>query len=344
MAKEPSQRFRDAETMIGALDLVIEELTADAATAMPDEPQLPEMPVGGTTLRMGAGRTGSFGAVRPGKTMMAMRPIPAAPAGGRLSPAVLIGGGVAAVVVIVVVVIFMMRGKGGKLPPPTTPKTKKAPGGVLEPPPDDPPGVHLRTIPEESSLPPDTPPLAVRPTPPDPPPPTTTKTTTPVKKVEPPPPTPPPAAGSFPVKISFRPAAEAPPPGYLVDDGSPYGPRRGGHSYGWSADHRDVVRKRGMNKDAKLDTLCHFHAGARWEIAVPNGTYDVTVCIGDAQHPSKHTLNVEGNNFWKTIDLAAGKFLTSTKTVGVRDGRLTLDQGSAVEKETRIVYVEIAVK
>jgi hypothetical protein len=50
---------------------------------------------------------------------------------------------------------------------------------------------------------------------------------------------------------------------------------------------------------------------------------------------------VESNTFWKDVDLTPNRFLTSTRTVAVRDGRLTLDQGAAVEKATRITHVEI---
>jgi len=128
---------------------------------------------------------------------------------------------------------------------------------------------------------------------------------------------------------------------YLPDIGLEYGDRGGGLSYGWSSDHTDQSRERSINPDQRLDTLIHFEDGQEWEFALPSGTYEVTASIGDPMNGSTHTLNVEGVNFWNAVPLAANAFNTKTMTVTVADGRLTLDQGSAVNKATRINYVHI---
>ncbi len=142
-------------------------------------------------------------------------------------------------------------------------------------------------------------------------------------------------------KINFQVAGAAIPAGYLADTGAVYGPRSGGQSYGWNFDHSDFTRERDEHPDQRLDTLCHFHAGGIWELALPNGSYSVTVSVGDPHHDSVHTINVEGRNFWKARGLAAGQFLLSTQIVTVSDGRLTIDQGAGSEKSTRINYVEV---
>jgi hypothetical protein len=152
---------------------------------------------------------------------------------------------------------------------------------------------------------------------------------------------PPPPATGFPIKINFQPAEAATPAGYLADTGATFG-ARSGQSYGWNVSHADVTRDRDATADQRLDTLCHFHEGGAWEIAVPNGTYNVLVSVGDGAVSSSHTINVEGVSYWNALPLDVGQFRNTTKSVTVNDGRLTIDQGDADEKSTRINYVEIS--
>lgn len=128
--------------------------------------------------------------------------------------------------------------------------------------------------------------------------------------------------------------------GYLPDYGAMFG-SRSGQSYGWNVDHSDTTRDRGMLSNQLLDTLVHFHEGGKWEIAVPNGPHRVTVGIGDPGFSSSYTLNVEGVSFWNATSLGASEFVQATKVVTVSDGRLTLDQGSAPDKATRLNYIVI---
>lgn len=147
--------------------------------------------------------------------------------------------------------------------------------------------------------------------------------------------------------VNFQLAATPAPARYLVDGGAVFGPRGGGLSYGWSTDHTDQARTRidvetgnFANPDVRLTTLVHFEAGQRWEFALPNGQYQVTAAIGDPEFDSIYTLNVEGVNYWNAVPLS-GSSLQMTSTVTVNDGRLTLDQGAAGEKATRINFVHI---
>jgi glucose/arabinose dehydrogenase len=136
-------------------------------------------------------------------------------------------------------------------------------------------------------------------------------------------------------------AGAAVPNRYLPDTGLVFGDRGDGLSYGWSSDHTDVSRDRGINPDQRLDTLIHFHAGQKWEFALPIGQYDVTVSIGDPQFSSTYTINAEGVNYWNAVALSPGGFLTATHQVTVSDGRLTIDQGAAGEIASRINFVQI---
>jgi glucose/arabinose dehydrogenase len=128
---------------------------------------------------------------------------------------------------------------------------------------------------------------------------------------------------------------------YIRDVGAVFGDRGNGLSFGWSVNHSDVSRARGLNPDLRLDTLIHFHAGAIWEMALPNGIYEVTAAVGDpANNDGLHTLNVEGVNFWNAVP-DGDDALTKTMQVTVSDGRLTLDQGASADKATRINFVHI---
>jgi hypothetical protein len=143
-------------------------------------------------------------------------------------------------------------------------------------------------------------------------------------------------------RINFQLGGTTPiPAGYTPDTGQLFGARGGGLSFGWNIDHTDVTRDRNLNADQRLDTLCHFHAGGQWEIAVPNGSYSVLVSIGDPQFSSTHTLIIEGTSAFNAVTLAANQFQSATRTISVSDGRLTLTQGGAADKATRINYVEI---
>ncbi len=135
---------------------------------------------------------------------------------------------------------------------------------------------------------------------------------------------------------------EAPVPnGYQRDVGALYGDRGNGLNYGWTSDHTDVSRDRGLLADQRLDTLIHFHQSQSWELAVPNGTYEVTAVVGDpAFDDGVHTLNVEGINFFNAVNDTSVP-MSQTMQVTVADGRLTLDQGTAAEKATRINYIHV---
>jgi len=143
------------------------------------------------------------------------------------------------------------------------------------------------------------------------------------------------------LKINFQHPDAATPSGYLADSGRVYGDRGNSRTYGWSSDHTDLGRDHGINSDQLLDTHMHFQEGATWEVSLPNGVYEVTASVGDARFSSTHTLNVEGVSFFSAQQLSANEFARTTATVTVSDGRLTLDQGSAARKATRINYLEI---
>lgn len=160
------------------------------------------------------------------------------------------------------------------------------------------------------------------------------------------------------VKINFQPNT-AVPAGYVKDSGEAYDATRG---YGWvrqdslsSATHTPLnitayARDRNRtNIDQRLDTLLHMQypntPAAAWEYAVPNGTYSVTVSVGDAPnnsrvYDSQHTIRVEGvtaiNGFQGS---ATQEYQLATVKVNVTDGKLTVDAIGG--SNTKINYLDI---
>jgi len=64
-----------------------------------------------------------------------------------------------------------------------------------------------------------------------------------------------------------------------------------------------------------------------WQAQVTNGSYDVTVSVGDGIYlDSKHSINAEGvSAIAGFVPTSAAKFKSATITVSVVDGFLTID-------------------
>ncbi|MEU8819055.1 Ig-like domain-containing protein [Actinoplanes sp. NPDC048796] len=159
-------------------------------------------------------------------------------------------------------------------------------------------------------------------------------------------------------RVNFQPAGSAAPAGYVADTGAGFDAGRG---YGWvrrgTAEALDLARNtrdRGRaGVDSRLDTIVHMQYGdvggangvlteGAWEYAVADGTYQVTVSVGDqAPYDSRHTVRVEGvpavDGF---VSTAGAEFRAATVAVAVTDGRLTVDAVGGVN--TKLNYVDIA--
>src|SRR5215218_7569242 len=169
------------------------------------------------------------------------------------------------------------------------------------------------------------------------------------------------AAAGVPVKVNFQPAAAPVPTGYSADSGAPYSDAAGS---GWvteaslgSATHAPVdvranTRDRNVSSDQRYDTMIHMQYAATGsgvstpaarEYSLPNGTYTVSVAVGDAgdYFDSTHRINVEGTTFVAGfVPTAAAHFADATGTVTVADGRLTVDAIGGTN--TKLDFVEIS--
>lgn len=159
----------------------------------------------------------------------------------------------------------------------------------------------------------------------------------------------------FPIDVDFGTSASVPAAGYQLDAGAPFGPKQGSYTYGWvdagtgtpldvSAGARQ--RTSTLTTDPRQLSLIQMQSGSvpvpmAWELAVPVGTYQVTVGVGDAAAlDSSHTVEVENsvavNGFRPT---STNRFAAGTVTVNVIDGRLTVTPLGGIN--TKITYLEV---
>lgn len=156
------------------------------------------------------------------------------------------------------------------------------------------------------------------------------------------------------IKINFQTSSASVPTGYVKDSGEGYNATRG---YGWvksgthtPLDYSLYARERNRSGvDQRLDTLLHMQyagaAAAAWEYAVPNGTYSVTVSVGDQPkaggvYDSSNTIRVENKTLIDHFQATAKEeYHLATATVNVTDGRLTVDAVGG--SNTKINYLEI---
>jgi len=171
------------------------------------------------------------------------------------------------------------------------------------------------------------------------------------------------------LKFNFQPASSPVPSGYQVDSGGAWSDVAG---FGWvrqdslgSASHVPLdispnTRDRNVESDQRLDTLVHMQyplggtavgavtTPAAWEVAVPSGSYTVTVAVGDpvaGTDPENYVIHVEGQTAIagyvpSGVNGSATRHATATVTVPVSDGRLTVDAIGGTN--TKLDYVDIA--
>ena len=151
---------------------------------------------------------------------------------------------------------------------------------------------------------------------------------------------------AFSAFVNFQPSSSPVPSGYLMDAGNGYANRGNGFTYGWNGNNTGFTRDRNssLSPDQRYDTVNHMQkaGGARfWEIAVPNGTYQVFVVAGDAgYYDSVFRINVEGVLTVSGTPTSGSRWVSGTRTVTVADGRLTLSNASGASNN-KICFIDI---
>jgi len=160
------------------------------------------------------------------------------------------------------------------------------------------------------------------------------------------------------IKINFQPESSEVPEGYLPDYGLVYGDRGNGYEYGWVEwDHTQLARAYPQaEKDPVLATLNQMGENTSWEIALPNGTYELTVCLYDPGYPTQNKgkllLTAEDVVVIQNEEKSSpvGTVWTNpyenppvykTVTVQVKDGKLTLKSNDSAHKNIKLNNIEI---
>jgi hypothetical protein len=143
-------------------------------------------------------------------------------------------------------------------------------------------------------------------------------------------------AAAFSVQVNFQPASVSAPKGYIVDSGLPFSAAGNGYTYGWTTDLSSfaVQRNSASRPDIRYDTAIMLVAGGTWEMAVPNGMYDVKIVAGAGGSNGSGTLtagkfSVEGVPMTSTQTATPAPAISAgwseeSITVVVTDGRLTI--------------------
>src|SRR5262249_38050801 len=109
-------------------------------------------------------------------------------------------------------------------------------------------------------------------------------------------------------------------PGYVGVAATPYSAVLG---YGWTGSWPIYTADRGINDPLKRD-LNYGHVGS-FRVDIPNGTYNVTVTLGDAKFMhDKVALWGQGQLVASGLTTAAGQFIQPTFTVKVGNGHFDL--------------------
>jgi glucose/arabinose dehydrogenase len=151
----------------------------------------------------------------------------------------------------------------------------------------------------------------------------------------------------FSVKINFQPAGVPIPVGYFADTGAVFARRINGYRYGWNADISStaVDRNAPNSPDQRYDTVIRMqppmHPNAFWELAVPDGTYQVRVVAGDPTRTnSVYRIDAEGVLAIDGTPTAGNLWFDNTVTVTVTDGRLTITSAAGAQNN-RINFIEV---
>jgi uncharacterized delta-60 repeat protein len=135
-------------------------------------------------------------------------------------------------------------------------------------------------------------------------------------------------------------------PAYYEDTGKVFGARDYGLTYGWDADNTANARiqHNAASPDFLYDSYNHLQkngANRKWEIAVPNGLYQVTLAAGDPNAvDSVYKLNLENTLAVSGTPAGLTHWFKRTINVAVTDGRLTLTNAAGAVNN-KINWIDI---
>jgi PKD repeat protein len=141
---------------------------------------------------------------------------------------------------------------------------------------------------------------------------------------------------AFDLKVNVQPDGATVPAGYRKDNGSAYGPRPGGYTFGWvngaggNVDADEVRDRNASSTSQRYETLTHMGQTAygsnhrAWKVDVPDGgRYRLYWVMGDPSHTDQ------------TNDVTVG-----SRTIPDRDGEDNFDRYSTVVNATDTLTIE----
>jgi uncharacterized delta-60 repeat protein len=153
-------------------------------------------------------------------------------------------------------------------------------------------------------------------------------------------------ADSTTVKVNFQAPSQVLASGYVADLGLPFQDQGGGLSYGWDADNRGNMRIRNNpgSPDFRFDSLALMQkdgANRKWEIALPNGLYEVHLVAGDPSFTdSVYKMNLENRFALSGIPSGNTRWFERALNIQVNDGRLTLANTTG-SSNNKIAFIDI---
>jgi hypothetical protein len=134
------------------------------------------------------------------------------------------------------------------------------------------------------------------------------------------------------------------PDGYQPDYGFVYGDRGNGFSYGWDVDNSANTAVRHVNPDPRYDRLIAMEVpggGQVWEIALPDGTYDVHLVSGDPSFVNSiYEVAINGVLATRGGVNSAQPYQEAWRRIKVADGLLVLSN-AAGSRNNKINFIEI---
>ncbi|MGH7180108.1 MAG: hypothetical protein ACREJC_22210 [Tepidisphaeraceae bacterium] len=135
-------------------------------------------------------------------------------------------------------------------------------------------------------------------------------------------------------------------PEFVKDIGQVFGSRGNGLSYGWDADITGSARVRNnvRSPDFRYDSLIKMQDGGAnrtWEIAIPNGLYQVRLVAGDPDFTdSIYKMNLEGLAGVTGTPRDDIRWFRRWVNVQVNDGRLSLTNAVG-SSNNKIAFIDI---
>ncbi|MDB5358408.1 MAG: hypothetical protein JWN24_4861 [Phycisphaerales bacterium] len=153
----------------------------------------------------------------------------------------------------------------------------------------------------------------------------------------------------FEAHINFQPVAAPSPAGYVADNGDVFGDRGNGFSYGWNGKKpaKVYVRhgRRAVGPDERYNTFAMLNRrgrGSVWQIAVPDGVYDVHIVGGDPFTSSgRYRITADGVLVVNGRATHANRWVEGTQQMTVTGGMLSITAGPGVQSD-RIDFIDIS--